>query len=86
MDRIEPITGISKNHQDQEHRERRSNETVANAAALRLGLAAQLFASHEPMQSVPVLPLAPAARAAARYAQTQHGLGLPVSMGFVRTT
>ncbi len=66
--------------------ERRSSEGMANAAALRLGIAAQLLVSHEADRaSEMVLPTHPAMRMAARYASTAEGLAQANTLGFSRT-
>lgn len=66
--------------------ERRSTETMANAAALRLGIAAQMLASREGMdEDVLVLPSHPAMRSAARYTSTAEGLAATDTLGFSRT-
>ncbi|MBO6675925.1 MAG: hypothetical protein JJ908_12705 [Rhizobiales bacterium] len=66
--------------------ERRSSESMANAAALRLGIAAQMLASHEGMDDgVLVLPTHPAMRSAAHYASTAEGLAPTATLGFSRT-
>lgn len=59
---------------------------MANAAALRLGIAAQMLASRESMdEDVLVLPSHPAMRSAARYASTAEGLAPTATLGFSRT-
>lgn len=66
--------------------ERRSSEGMANAASLRLGIAAQMLASYETMKGDGmVLPTHPAMRMAARYATTAEGLAQANSLGFSRT-
>lgn len=66
--------------------ERRSSETMANAAALRLGIAAQMLASRDFVdEDVLVLPSHPAMRSAARYASTAEGLAPTDTLGFSRT-
>jgi hypothetical protein len=78
--RVEPAECIAP------RAERRSSESLANAAALRLGIAAQMLASHAAGERSPsVLPTGPATRGAARYASTAQGLGQTWSMGFSRT-
>lgn len=65
--------------------ERRSSETRANAQALHLGIAAQMWSTQPSGEEPLVLPLPPIARMAARYASTAHGLDQTTSMGFART-
>jgi hypothetical protein len=61
-------------------------ESMANAAALRLGIAAQMLASREALdEDVLVLPTHPAMRSAARYASTAEGLAPTATLGFSRT-
>ncbi|MFK7792279.1 MAG: hypothetical protein AB8B88_06370 [Devosiaceae bacterium] len=78
--RVEPA------HRATPHTERRSSETTANAAALRLGVAAQMLASRTAHDSdVLVLPSHPAMRMAARYASTAEGVAPTSTLGFSRT-
>lgn len=78
--RVEPV------HRVAPRTERRSSESMANAAALRLGIAAQMLASHEGVdEDVLVLPTHPAMRSAARYASTAEGLAPTATLGFSRT-
>ncbi|MFN3226204.1 MAG: hypothetical protein ACE360_08140 [Hyphomicrobiales bacterium] len=77
---VEPV------HRAAPRTERRSSESMANAAALRLGIAAQMLASRESMdEDVLVLPSHPAMRSAARYASTAEGLAPTATLGFSRT-
>lgn len=64
--------------------ERRSSEARANAQALHIGIAAQMWSTQPTNDDVLVLPLPPVARMAARYASTAQG-HQAVSMGFART-
>lgn len=66
-------------------RERRSAETLANANALRLGIAAQMMASFGQQAGQATLPTHPAMRMAARYASTAEGAAPLSSLGFSRT-
>ncbi|MEO0383520.1 MAG: hypothetical protein AAF234_08220 [Pseudomonadota bacterium] len=78
--RVEPV------RQTAPRPERRSTESMANAAALRLGIAAQMLTSHQVMdEDVLVLPSHPAMRSAARYASTAEGLAATDTLGFSRT-
>jgi hypothetical protein len=78
--RVEPVRRAAPRS------ERRSTETTANAAALRLGIAAQMLASRETLdEDVLVLPTHPAMRSAARYASTAEGLAATDTLGFSRT-
>ncbi|MEM1285446.1 MAG: hypothetical protein ACFB01_12520 [Cohaesibacteraceae bacterium] len=67
------------------HRERRSSENLANAQALRLGLAAQMLTTRPANDTTPSLPVPPAARGAARYATTAQGVDQAIRLGFIRT-
>lgn len=78
--RVEPVRRTNPRS------ERRSNESLANAAALRLGIAAQMLASREIIdEDVLVLPSHPAMRSAARYASTAEGLAATDTLGFSLT-
>ncbi|MFN3170346.1 MAG: hypothetical protein ACE37E_06610 [Hyphomicrobiales bacterium] len=78
--RVEPVRRAAR------RTERRSTETTANAAALRLGIAAQMLASRDFVdEDVLVLPSHPAMRSAARYASTAEGLAPTDTLGFSRT-
>lgn len=78
--RIEPVSRANPRS------ERRSNESLANAAALRLGIAAQMLASRDIIdETMLVLPSHPAMRSAARYASTAEGLAPTGTLGFSRT-
>jgi len=84
--RVEPVRRATPRQTYQQPNERRSTETTANAAALRLGIAAQMLASHQVMdEDVLVLPSHPAMRSAARYASTAEGLAATDTLGFSRT-
>ena len=78
--RVEPVRRANP------HPERRSAEGMANAASLRLGIAAQLLVSYEADKDAGmVLPTHPAMRMAARYASTAEGLAQSNTLGFSRT-
>jgi hypothetical protein len=78
--RVEPVRAANPRP------ERRSTETTANAAALRMGIAAQMLSSREAIdEDVLVLPSHPAMRSAARYASTAEGLAPVDTLGFSRT-
>lgn len=77
--RVEPVRRTTQ------QTERRSSETLANANALRLGIAAQMLASHEALQAANVLPTHPSMRMAARYATTSEGAAPLGSLGFSRS-
>lgn len=79
---IEPIEPARPRSMPQE---RRSSEARANAQALHLGIAAQMWTTQPIHDEAVVLPLPPVARMAARYASTAQGLDQPASMGFART-
>lgn len=84
--RVEPVRRATPRQTYQQPNERRSTESMANAAALRLGIAAQMLASREIMdEDVLVLPSHPAMRSAARYASTAEGLAATDTLGFSRT-
>lgn len=65
--------------------ERRSSEALANAQALHLGIAAQMWTTQPAHDDALLLPLPPVARMAARYATIAQGLNQAASMGFART-
>lgn len=65
-------------------RERRSTEARANAQALHLGIAAQMWSTQPARDNGMVLPLSPIARTAARYTFMAEG-DRAASMGFART-
>lgn len=75
---IEPARPRATRH------ERRSSEARANAQALHLGIAAQMWSTQPAHNDAHVLPLPPVARMAARYASTAQG-HQAASMGFART-
>ncbi len=74
--RVEPVASVRPRE------ERRSSETLANAAALRLGLAAQMLTTQR--ETVTFMPLAPETRAAARYATVSEGSAQAGTLGFSR--
>jgi hypothetical protein len=80
--RVEPAARAAS--QTGSNPERRSSETLANANALRLGIAAQMLSSHEGLASSNVLPTHPSMRMAARYATTLEGAATLGSLGFER--
>ena len=82
-----PGTSPRRERQFSEHQfaERRSSENLANAQALRLGLAAQMLTTQPVTGAIPPLPLSPSARGAARYATTALGVDQAIRLGFIRT-
>lgn len=78
---VEPVQPARPRSMPQE---RRSSEARANAQALHIGIAAQMWSTQPTNDDVLVLPLPPVARMAARYASTAQG-HQAVSMGFART-
>lgn len=82
---IPAIEPVEPARQRRSPRERRSSEARANAQALHLGIAAQMWTTQPIQDEAVALPLPPVARMAARYASTAQGLDQPASMGFART-
>lgn len=85
---VEPIEPAHQHSMRQNHgvrHERRSSEARANAQALHLGIAAQMWSTQPSHDAAIVLPLPPVARMAARYASTAQGVNQAASMGFART-
>lgn len=78
---VEPVQPARPRSMQQE---RRSSEARANAQALHIGIAAQMWSTQPTNDDVLVLPLPPVARMAARYASTAQG-HQAASMGFART-
>lgn len=80
-DAIKPVEPTSPRPMFQE---RRSAEALANAQALHLGIAAQMWSTQPERDKAGMLPLPPVARTAARYASMAQG-PQSASMGFART-